>query len=140
MSKLIRHAGFSRVADGTLRFRTATTPQRIQHLRRIGEQPSLVELKTPVRTKSQAAKQLLAQGDRWLPEAVELFVVQAKDDNPFAKPRVPKAVVKVKSTKEDPVEAYFMAAEFSDVKLTPRQAAKLRAEFNERVRQAYEAN
>ena len=48
--------------------------------------------------------------------------------------------VRVKSTKADPVEAYFMAAEADDVKLTPKQAAKIRAEFNERVRQAYEAN
>jgi hypothetical protein len=31
-------------------------------------------------------------------------------------------------------------AKADDVKLTPKQAAKIRAEFNERVRIAYEAN
>jgi hypothetical protein len=33
-----------------------------------------------------------------------------------------------------------IAAEVDDEKLTPKQAARVRAEFNERVRIAYEAN
>jgi hypothetical protein len=70
---------------------------------------------------------------------VELFVRTAKDDNPF-KAKKKSGTVRVRRTKADPVEAYFMAAEVSDVRLTPKQAAKIRAEFNERVREAYEAN
>ncbi len=139
MSKEIRYAGFSRLADGTYKFRTASDQRRIDQLIGFGEQVSMVFLDKPASSKSEAAKQLLAQtDDRWIPEAQALFVKTARDDNPF-KAKKPRTV-KVKSTKSDPVEAYFLAAEVDDVKLTPKQAAKLRAEFNERVRIAYEAN
>ena len=140
MSKEIRYAGFSHLADGTFKFRTASDQRRIDQLIGFGEQVHMVLLDRPAATKSEAAIQLLAQGDRWIPDAQALFVRTARDDNPFAKPRKKSGTVKVKITKSDPVEAYFMAAEVSDVKLTPKQAAKIRAEFNERVRQAYEAN
>ena len=139
MSKEIRYAGFSVLADGTYKFRTATDQRRIDQLIGFGEQVSMILLDLPAATKSQAAKQLLAQKDGWLPEAVELFVKTAKDDNPFAKPKKSRTV-KIKRTKSDPVEAYFMAVEADDVKLTPKQAAKIRAEFNARVKAAYEAN
>jgi hypothetical protein len=138
MSKEIRYAGFSVVADGSFKFRTATDQRRIDQLIGFGEQVHMVFLDRPAASKSEAAKQLLAQKDGWLPEAVELFVKTARDDNPF-KPKKARTV-KVKRTKSDPVEAYFMDAEFKDVKLTPKQAAKIRAEFNERVREAYDTN
>jgi hypothetical protein len=139
MSKEIRYAGFSVVADGTFKFRTASDQRRIDQLVGFGEQVHMVLLDRPAASKSEAAKQLLTQGDRWIPDAQALFVRTARDDNPFAKPKKSRTV-KVKSTKSDPVEAYFMAAEVSDVKLTPKQAAKIRAEFNARVKAAYEAN
>ena len=138
MSKEIRYAGFSVLADGTFKFRTASDQRRIDQLIGFGEQVSMILLDRPAASKSEAAKQLLAQKDGWLPEAVELFVKTARDDNPF-KPKKSRTV-KVKSTKADPVEAYFLDAEVSDVRLTPKQAAKIRAEFNARVRAAYEAN
>lgn len=138
MSKEIRYAGFSVVADGTFKFRTATDQRRIDQLIGFGEQVHMVLLDRPAASKSEAAKQLLVQDDRWIPDAQALFVKTARDDNPF-KPKKSRTV-KVKSTKSDPVEAYFMAAEAGDVKLTPKQAAKLRAEFNARVKAAYEAN
>jgi hypothetical protein len=140
MSKEIRYAGFSVLADGTFKFRTASDQRRIDQLIGFGEQVSMVFLDRPACSKSEAAKQLLAQADdRWIPEAQALFVKIARDDNPF-KAKKKSSTVRVKRTKSDPVEAYFMAAEFSDVKLTPKQAAKLRAEFNARVKAAYEAN
>ena len=138
MSKEIRYAGFSVLADGTFKFRTATDQRRIDQLIGFGEQVSMILLDRPAASKSQAAKALLAQKDGWLPEAVELFVKTARDDNPF-KPKKSRTV-KVKSTKADPVEAYFMAVEADEVRLTPKQAAKIRAEFNARVKAAYEAN
>ena len=139
MSKEIRYAGFSVLADGTYKFRTASDQRRIDQLIGFGEQVCMILLDRPAASKSEAAKQLLAQKDGWLPEAVELFVRTARDDNPFAKSKKARTV-RVKSTKADPVEAYIMAVEADDVKLTPKQAAKLRAEFNARVKAAYEAN
>ncbi len=139
MSKEIRYAGFSVLADGTFKFRTASDQRRIDQLIGFGEQVHMVLLDRPAASKSEAAKQLLTQGDRWIPDAQALFVKTARDDNPF-KPKKKSSTMRVKRTKADPVEAYFMAAEFSDVKLTPKQAAKLRAEFNARVKAAYEAN
>lgn len=140
MSKEIRYAGFSVLADGTYKFRTATDQRRIDQLIGFGEQVSMVFLDRPACSKSEAAKQLLAQtDDRWIPEAQALFVRTARDDNPF-KAKKKSGTVRVKSTRSDPVEAYFLAAEADDVKLTASQRAKLRAEFNERVRIAYEAN
>ena len=139
MSKEIRYAGFSVVADGTFKFRTASDQRRIDQLIGFGEQVHMVLLERPAASKSEAAKQLLTQGDRWIPDAQALFVRTAKDDNPFAKPKKSRTV-KIKRTKLDPVEAYFMAVEADEVKLTPKQAAKIRAEFNARVKAAYEAN
>lgn len=140
MSKEIRYAGFSVLADGTYKFRTATDQRRIDQLIGFGEQVHMVLLDSPAASKSQAAKQLLTQGDRWIPEAQALFVRTARDDNPFAKPKKKSGTVRVKNTKSDPVESYFMAAEAGDIRLTPKQAAKIRAEFNARVKAAYEAN
>ena len=130
VSKQILYAGFSILADGTYKFRTASDQRRIDQLIAFGEQVSMVLLDRPAVSKSEAAKTLLAQGDRWIPEAQALFVATARDENPFAKPKKARTV-KIKRSE---------LAVDDDVKLTPKQAAKIRAEFNERVRQAYEAN
>ena len=140
MSKLISFAGVSRV-NGVLKFRTADSPARITQLQKLGDtEVEMRFLNTPM-TKSEAAKRLISTGfanDREY--VLALLVSVAKDDNPFAKPKKKSGTVRVKSTKADPVEAYFLAVEADEVRLTPRQAAKIRAEFNERVRIAYEAN
>jgi hypothetical protein len=140
MSKLISFAGVSRV-NGELKFRTAVSPARITQLQKLGDtEVEMRFLNTPM-TKSEAAKRLISTGfanDR--EDVLALLVSVAKDDNPFAKPKKKSGTVRVKSTRADPVEAYFLAVEADDVKLTPKQAAKIRAEFNERVRVAYEAN
>ncbi len=140
MSKEIRYAGYSILADGTWKFRTATDEKRISQLESFGEKVHMVSIK-PVDSKSAAAKELLAMDYMGKDsECVAFFVKHAKNDNPFVKPKKKSGTVRVKRTKSDPVEAYFLAAEADDLKLTPKQAAKLRAEFNERVRIAYEAN
>ena len=139
MSKEIRYAGYSILKDGTWKFRTATDEKRIYQLEAFGESVFMVSIK-PVTTKGAAAKELLAMDYMGKdPACVAFFVKHAKDENPFARPKKSRTV-KIKSTKSDPVEAYFLAAEVSDVRLTPKQAAKLRAEFNARVKAAYEAN
>lgn len=140
MSKLISFAGVSRV-DGELKFRTAVSPARITQLQKLGDTEVEMRFLNVPMTKSEAAKRLISTGfanDR--KDVLALLVSVAKDDNPFAKPKKKSGTVRVKSTKADPVEAYFLAVEADDVKLTPKQATKIRAEFNERVRVAYEAN
>ena len=139
MSKAIYFAGISRV-NGELKFRTAASPARLAQLGKLGD-TDVEMVNVNCETKSQAAKELLARNFANGRADIETLLVSvAKDDNPFVKPKKKSSTVRVKSTKADPVEAYFMAVEADDVKLTPKQAAKLRAEFNERVREAYEAN
>ena len=141
MSKEIRYAGFSVLADGTYKFRTASDQRRIDQLIGFGEQVSMILLDRPAASKSQAAKQLLAQKDGWLPEAVELFVKTARDDNPFKPKKARTMKVKVPSTFGFLVQGKQIEVESADDRpLRPKEAARIRAEFNERVRQAYEAN
>lgn len=139
MSKQIKYAGYSIVKDGTWKFRTATDEKRIAQLEAFGESVYMVSIK-PVDSKSAAAKELLAMDYMGKdPECVTFFVKHAKNDNPFVKPKKKSGTVRVKSTKGDPVEAYFLAVE-ADQPISRKEAARLRAEFNERVRIAYEAN
>ena len=137
MSKQIQYAGYSILQDGTWKFRTATDEKRIFQLEAFGESVYMVSIK-PVTTKGAAAKELLAMDYMGKnPECVAFFVKHARDENPF-KPKKARTV-KVKVSKSDPVEAYFLAVE-ADQPVSRKEAARLRAEFNERVRIAYEAN
>jgi len=129
MSKQIQYAGYSIVKDGTWKFRTATDEKRIYQLEAFGESVYMVSIK-PVDSKGAAAKELLAMDYMGKnPECVAFFVKHASDENPF-KPKKARTV-KVKRSE---------LATNNDEKLTPKQAAKIRAEFCERVRVAYEAN
>ena len=137
MSKQIQYAGYSILKDGTWKFRTATDEKRIYQLEAFGESVYMVSIK-PVNTKGAAAKELLAMDYMGKdPACVAFFVKHARDENPF-KPKKARTV-KVKVSKSDPVEAYFLAVE-ADQPVSRKEAARLRAEFNERVRIAYEAN
>jgi len=135
MSKLISFAGVSRV-NGVLKFRTAVSPARITQLQKLGDTEVEMRFLNIAMTKSEAAKRLISTGfanDR--EDVLALLVSVANDDNPFAKPRA--RTVKVKARK---VKVSEIAAEADDEKLTPKQAAKIRAEFNAKVKAAYEAN
>ena len=137
MSKQIQYAGYSIVKDGTWKFRTATDEKRIAQLEAFGESVYMVSIR-PVNTKGAAAKELLAMDYMGKdPECVAFFVKHAKDENPFKPKKV--RTVKVKVSKSDPVESYFLAVE-ADQPVSRKEAARLRAEFCERVRIAYEAN
>ena len=137
MSKQIQYAGYSIVKDGTWKFRTATDEKRIAQLEAFGESVYMVSIR-PVATKGAAAKELLAMDYMGKdPECVAFFVKHAKDENPF-KPKKARTV-KVEVSKSDPVESYFLAVE-ADQPVSRKEAARLRAEFCERVRVAYEAN
>ena len=137
MSKQIQYAGYSIVKDGTWKFRTATDAKRIAQLEAFGESVYMVSIR-PVATKGAAAKELLAMDYMGKdPACVAFFVKHARDENPF-KPKKARTV-KVKVSKSDPVESYFLAVE-ADQPVSRKEAARLRAEFCERVRVAYEAN
>jgi len=134
MSKAIYFAGVSRVA-GELKFRTSASPARFQQLGKLGD-TDVEMINVRCETKSQAAKELLSRNFANGRADIEALLVSvAADDNPFAKPRA--STVKVKARK---AKISKIAAEVDDEKLTPKQAARVRAEFNERVRIAYEAN
>ena len=129
MSKQIQYAGYSILKDGTWKFRTATDQKRVFQLESFGEEVYMVSIR-PVNSKGAAAKELLAMDYMGKdPECVAFFVKHARDENPFR----PKKVRTVKVKRSE-------LAEDDDEKLTPKQAARVRAEFCERVRQAYEAN
>ena len=138
MSKAIYFAGVSRV-NGELKFRTAASPARFQQLGKLGD-TDVEMVNVNVDSKSAAAKELLSRDFANGRADIEALLVRvAKDDNPFVKPKKKSGTVRVKNTKGDPVEAYFLAVE-ADQPISRKEAARLRAEFNERVRIAYEAN
>ena len=137
MSKIdpIIYAGYSRDKSGKMRFRTATTQKRVFQLEALGEEVYMVII-NDVYTKSAAAKELLrinhANGAK---ELEAFYTAQVRDENPFAQPKARTVKVKAKGFKISKA-----TAQADDIRLTPTQAAKIRAEFNERVREAYEAN
>ena len=135
MKDAIIYAGYSRLADGTMKFRTATTQKRVDQLVAMGEEVHM-RIINDVYSKSAAAKELLrldhANG---VAELEAFYSAQIRDENPFAKPKA--RTVRVKARK---VKISKVAAEADDIKLTPRQAAKVREEFNARLKEAYEAN
>jgi hypothetical protein len=135
MSKQIYFAGVSRVA-GVLKFRTAASPARFQQLGKLGD-TEVEMVNVNVDSKSAAAKELLSRNFANGRADIEALLVSvASDDNPFAKPkrsgtvRVKKARLIVGST----------SVGADDAPYTPKQAAKIRAEFMKKLAQAYEAN
>jgi hypothetical protein len=135
MKDAIIYAGYSRDKSGKMRFRTATTQKRVDQLVALGEEVHM-RIINDVYTKSAAAKELLrldhANGAK---ELEAFYTAQVRDENPFAQSKTRTVKVKAKGVKISKA-----TAEADDIKLTPKQAAKIRAEFNERVREAYEAN
>ena len=139
MSKQIQYAGYSIVKDGTWKFRTATDEKRIYQLEAFGESVYMVSIK-PVDSKGAAAKELLAMDYMGKnPECVAFFVKHARDENPF-KPKKARTVTIKKTTLADAVMAEAKVKFANEDKMTAKEAAKIRAEFNARVKVAYEAN
>ena len=58
MKDAIVFAGYSRQADGTMKFRTATNIARVRQLSAFGEEVFMIQI-SPVYNKSAAAKELL---------------------------------------------------------------------------------
>jgi hypothetical protein len=139
----VQFAGFSRV-NGTLKFRTANEISRAQQLAKLGDTDiSMAILPNPM-TKNDAAKYVLTNlaisyPKFNTPEATGLLTGLIRDENPFAKP---KAVKKPKTVKTKNARLIISSTSVGadDAPYTPKQAAKIRAEFMKKLKVAYEAN
>jgi hypothetical protein len=131
MKDAIIYAGYSRLADGTMKFRTATNEARVNQLVAFGEEVHMI-LINGVYSKSAAAKELLrldhANGAKELEQFYTKFV---RDENPFrvVKLKVPSVAMQK-----------LTGAKIEEEPLTVKEARKIRAEFNRKVKAAYEAN
>jgi len=135
MKDAIIYAGYSRLADGTMKFRTATTQKRVDQLVALGEEVHM-RIINDVYSKSDAAKELLrldhANGAK---ELEKFYAAQVRDENPFKKTT---RLVKVKVPNKAMV--HLVGAKVEVEKMSAKEAAKIRAEFNAKVKAAYEAN
>ena len=131
MKDAIIYAGYSRDKAGKMRFRTATTQKRVDQLVALGEEVHM-RIIPDVYTKSAAAKELLrldhANGAK---ELEAFYTAQVRDENPFrvVKLKVPSVAMQK-----------LTGAEIEEEPLTAKEARKIRAEFNRKVKAAYEAN
>ena len=135
MKDAIIYAGYSRLADGTMKFRTATTQKRVDQLVALGEEVHM-RIINDVYSKSAAAKELLrldhANGAK---ELEAFYTAQVRDENPFK-----KTTRLVKVTVPNNAMVHLVGAKVEVEKMTAKEAAKIRAEFNAKVKAAYEAN
>jgi len=134
--KQIQYAGYSILKDGTWKFRTATDEKRISQLEAFGEAVYMVSIK-PVETKSQAAKELLAMDYMGKdPACVDFFTQFAKDENPFKrKARIVKVTVPNRAIAELTgakvrVSRGVFGKVYPEIPMTPKQAERIRNEFN----------
>ena len=120
----VKFAGFSRL-QGALKFRTANDTKRINQLRKLGD-TDVVILELPEEmSKNDAAKFVLNNLNLGymvdVAEATELLTGVISNEK-VAKTVTVKKASKIKISKR--------AAEVDDVKLTPKQAARVRDEWN----------
>jgi hypothetical protein len=131
MKDAIIYAGYSRLADGTMKFRTAKNEARINQLVAFGEEVHMI-LINGVYSKSAAAKELLRLDHaRGVKELEQFYTKFVRDENPFrvVKLKVPSVAMQK-----------LVGAEIEEEPLTAKEARKIRAEFNRKVKAAYEAN
>ena len=121
MRDAIIYAGYSRLADGTMKFRTATNEARVNQLIAFGEEVHMI-LINGVYSKSAAAKELLrinhANGARALEQ---FYSKQVRDENPFrvVKLKVPSVAMQ-----------QLVGAEIEVEELSTAEARKIRDAWN----------
>jgi divalent metal cation (Fe/Co/Zn/Cd) transporter len=121
-----------------LKFRTAQSPARFQQLGKLGD-TDVEMVNVNVDSKSAAAKELLSRNFANGRADIEaLLVAVAQDDNPFVK-KARKNTVVVKVPTRFAAQLQDAQVEVSK-KMTAKEAARIREEFNARVKAAYEAN
>ena len=125
MKDAIIYAGYSRLADGTMKFRTATTQKRVDQLVALGEEVHM-RIINDVYSKSAAAKELLrldhANGAK---ELEAFYVAQVRDENPFK-----KTTRLVKVTVPNNAMVHLVGAKVEVEKMTAKEAAKIRDAWN----------
>ena len=136
-------AGFSYNA-GILKFRTANSMVRAEQLAKLGDVNIHMALLPNEMSKNDAAKYVLTNLAISYPqvdqaEAATLLTSLIKDENPFAKPKAAKKPKTVKVTKPRLIIGSTSVGA-DDAPYTPKQAAKIRAEFMKKLKVAYEAN
>ena len=121
MKDAIIYAGYSRLADGTMKFRTATNEARVNQLVAFGEEVHMI-LINGVYSKSSAAKELLRLDHANGAKALEKFyTAQVRDENPFrvVKLKVPSVAMQ-----------QLVGAEIETEELSTAEARKIRNEWN----------
>ena len=125
MKDAIIYAGYSRQADGTMKFRTATNEARVNQLVGFGEEVHMI-LIDPVYSKSAAAKELLRLDHANGAKALEQFYsAQVRDENPFKKTA---RVVKLRVPNKAMVQLVGDKVETEE--LSTAEARRIRAEWN----------
>ena len=125
MKDAIIYAGYSRLADGTMKFRTATNEARVNQLVAFGEEVHMI-LINPVYSKSAAAKELLRIDHANGAKALEQFYTRfARDENPFKKTA---RVVKV--TVPPTAMVHLVGAKVEVEELSTAEARKIRDAWN----------
>jgi hypothetical protein len=139
----VQFAGFS-YSSGVLKFRTANDISRAQQLAKLGDVNIHMAILPNPMTKNDAAKYVLTNLAISYPqvnqaEAESLLTGLIRDENPFARPKAAKKpkTVKVKNARLI-IGSTSVGAD--DAPYTPKQAAKIRAEFMKKLKAAYEAN
>jgi thioesterase domain-containing protein len=121
MQDAIIYAGYSRLANGTMKFRTATTHKRVSQLEALGEEVHMVII-NDVYTKSAAAKELLRLDHaRGVKELEAFYTAQVRDENPFrvVKLKVPSVAMQ-----------QLTGAEIETEELGTAEARKIRDAWN----------
>ena len=125
MKDAIIYAGYSRLADGTMKFRTATNEARVNQLVAFGEEVHMI-LINGVYSKSSAAKELLRLDHANGAQALERFyTAQVRDENPFK-----KSARLVKVTVPNTAMVHLVGAQVKVEKMSSKEAAKIRADWN----------
>ena len=121
MKDAIIYAGYSRLADGTMKFRTATNEARVNQLVGFGEEVHMI-LINGVYSKSAAAKELLRLDHANGAKALEKFyTAQVRDENPFrvVKLKVPSVAMQ-----------QLVGARIETEELSTAEARKIRDAWN----------
>ena len=139
MSKLITFAGVSRV-NGELKFRGANDVKRIDQLRKLGDTDVEMSFLNTAMTQQEAAQRLIDKNfANGRVEILELLTSVANKEVKVAKPKTVKVKVPTKFAQEMLGAKVTVEAD-DDKPFSPKQAAKIRAEFMKKLKAAYEAN